>query len=78
MFVGELAKLYARPKFKPSGGIEVTVDVWAENVITGEIQTGYLQFCRPSIQTKNFKLLRLLPLLNYYLIFPSYYFLRLV
>jgi len=46
MFVGELAKLYARPKFKPSGGIEVTVDVWAENVITGEIRhTNHASLC---------------------------------
>eukprot|EP00667_Euglena_gracilis_P016000 EG_transcript_16678 len=36
MYVGELAKLYAKPQFNPSGGVEVVVDVWAENVITGE------------------------------------------
>eukprot|EP00668_Euglena_longa_P048257 GGOE01065325.1.p1 GENE.GGOE01065325.1~~GGOE01065325.1.p1 ORF type:complete len:375 (+),score=75.47 GGOE01065325.1:74-1126(+) len=38
MYVGELAKLYAKSRFKPSGGVGVVVDVWAENVITGEIR----------------------------------------
>eukprot|EP00667_Euglena_gracilis_P013495 EG_transcript_13927 len=46
MYVGELAKLYAKPHFKPSGGVGVTVDVWAENVITGETrQTNQAVLC---------------------------------
>eukprot|EP00667_Euglena_gracilis_P010679 EG_transcript_10875 len=38
MYVGDLAKLYAQPQFNPGGGVGVTVDVWAENVITGEVR----------------------------------------
>eukprot|EP00667_Euglena_gracilis_P013718 EG_transcript_14156 len=46
MYVGDLAKLYAQPQFSPSGGVGVTVDVWAENVITGETRhTNHALLC---------------------------------
>eukprot|EP00667_Euglena_gracilis_P010429 EG_transcript_10620 len=46
MYVGELAKLYATPYFKPTGGVGVTVDVWAEDVMTAEVRhTNHAVLC---------------------------------
>ena len=36
MYVGEVAKIKAAVTFASKHSVEVTVDVWAENVITGE------------------------------------------
>ena len=38
MYVGELAKLYAKPTFTSGRSVEVLVDVWAENVVTGTVR----------------------------------------
>lgn len=38
MYIGELAKLQAKVTFTSSRSIEVTADVWAENLITGEVR----------------------------------------
>ena len=38
MYIGELAKLQARVTFTSTRSIEVTADVWAENLITGKVR----------------------------------------
>ena len=38
MYIGELSKLQARVTFASAHSIEVTVDVWAENLITGDVR----------------------------------------
>eukprot|EP00667_Euglena_gracilis_P014813 EG_transcript_15354 len=38
MCVGEVAKLYARPTFTSNRSVEVEVEVWAENVVSGEVR----------------------------------------
>eukprot|EP00668_Euglena_longa_P041651 GGOE01054840.1.p1 GENE.GGOE01054840.1~~GGOE01054840.1.p1 ORF type:complete len:350 (+),score=106.26 GGOE01054840.1:65-1114(+) len=46
MYVGEVAKLYARPTFTSNRSVEVEVDVWAENVVTGSVrQTNHAILC---------------------------------
>ena len=38
MYIGELSKLQARVTFTSTHSIEVTADVWAENLTTGEVR----------------------------------------
>ena len=38
MYIGELSKLQARVTFTSARSIEITADVWAENLTTGEIR----------------------------------------
>eukprot|EP00667_Euglena_gracilis_P015198 EG_transcript_15794 len=53
MFVGEVAKLYARPTFTSNRSVEVEVDVWAENAITGAIrQTNHAILCYAAVHAE--------------------------